>query len=351
MEVDSHKFLRRKKVRPRAAEVNELVASILNHYTHQDITPSKYAKMEIINLRVKGQAASTLCQVRFEDIALYLQENRSFHHDKFGLPPLRSDWLDAVPVFSLNAPIHAIDVNGPLKFLSVPFGESFPVKPCLDREGVAFGTFQVALQENIVRLYNRIIDESHLAVEVDQPVWFHDLRMLINDCVTIVDITLHQLICKAQYDPKPGWKFDSSWIKRRTRTGVMEKFEWIKKIIGQGLDNAEEEKTHFGFLKNIRNHFNHFYPPCVVFTLEDTCEWLNRIPAVGRLLWKMREKMDEPVNTGIVEIVTLPLCEFVPRKPDLARTPQGNNVGYRSSLWTTQEASAQQRSFNRNKSS
>jgi len=336
VESDAHKFLKRKRAKPRIGEVNELVAAILNHYTQQDFTVSKYIKMGTFELRLKGTSRTSIGRFRFETLAQHIQEDRSFQYEKFGLPPLYSHWLDAEPIFSLNAPIKATDVEGPLKFLVVPYGDSFPVKPCLDREGVAFGNFQTPVQQNIVRMYNKIIDESHLALEIDSPVWFHDLRMLINDCVTIVDITLHQLICKAEYDPKPDWKFESKWVKNRRRMGLMAKFQWIEQITGQKFDNEESDdtqkgETYFEFLKSIRNHFNHFYPPCIVFTLEETCEWLNRIPDIGRLLWRMREKMGEPVSKGIVEMITLPLVEFVPRDPTAPRLPQSDEVGYKTS--------------------
>jgi hypothetical protein len=141
------------------------------------------------------------------------------------------------------------------------------------------------------------------------------------------------LICEAQYDPKPHWKFETRWLKNRRGIGIMAKFRWIEQITGQELGDADKETDHFKFLKNIRNHFNHFYPPCVVFAVEDVCEWLNRVPAVGRLLWKVRERMDEPASKGIVEIITLLLVEFVPRDPRAPRVKQGDDVGYTSSCW------------------
>lgn len=35
----------------------------------------------------------------------------------------------------------------------LPFGESFPLTPSLDREGAVYQNFQGAIQGNIVRLY------------------------------------------------------------------------------------------------------------------------------------------------------------------------------------------------------
>ena len=162
-----------------------------------------------------------------------------------------------------------------------------------------------------------------------QPKWFHDLRILINDCITVVDITLHQLYYKAEYNPKQGWRFDREALKKRDGMRMMDMFEWIGKITGQGLDNATAEKEHFRVLKDIRNHLNHFDPPCFAFTIEDVVGWLNRVPHIGRLLWKMRMEMDEPPTNGIVEIITLPLLEFVPRNSSGRRQPQGRGVGYK----------------------
>ncbi len=332
-DLSMHRFIQRTKARPLASEVTKLAVCILNHYSRRSLTANRYRKMGPFELNDRNSGKPPAGPFRFEDFVSHIRDNRTFDHMLFDLPPLHSVWLDAVPVFSINSPIYVTDVQGPLPLVSLPFGETFPVKPSIDREGVAFGTFQTALQENIVRLFHQLIDTSHLALEVSGLDWFHGLRLIINDCVTIVDITLHQLYYKAQYVPKANWRFDPVALRKQNSMRMMDKFKWIGKITGRGLDDAVEEKKRFKLLKNIRNHMNHFDPPCFAFTLKDAEEWLSHVPYIGRLLWKMRMKMDEPPTKGIVEMMTLPVVAFVPRNGSNPPLPQGQDVGYGSTTW------------------
>jgi hypothetical protein len=119
-----------------------------------------------------------------------------------------------------DGPIATADGTRYLPFaLPLTFGKGFPVTPSIDREGIQFSNFQNQLQANIVRLHNRLVDNCHWAFDLENMIWFHDLRMLLNECVGVVDITLHQLYFKAQYGPKPAaWQFDPD--KLGPRQGV-----------------------------------------------------------------------------------------------------------------------------------
>lgn len=183
-------------------------------------------------------------------------------------------------------------------------------------------------------LHNRLIDNCRTVFDLDKMAWFHDLRMLLNECVAVVDITLHQLYFKAQYGPKPaGWRFDPDKLGIRHGVRLRDKFNWIGIITGRPLDNVRDEVQDLMVLKAIRNHWNHFDPPCVAFTIDDVVEWLNRVPSVGKLLWRIRKKIGASLSKDIVEIIALPLVEFVPKDLTAQRLPQGNDVGYRSSTW------------------
>ena len=80
----------------------------------------------------------------------------------------------------------------------------------------------------IVRLHKTLIDNCAMAIDLDGMSWFHDLRMLLNECVSIVDITLHQLYFKAEYGPRPaGWTFDPDKLGLRHGVRLTEKLKWI----------------------------------------------------------------------------------------------------------------------------
>jgi len=115
----------------------------------------------------------------------------------------------------------------------------------------------------------------------------------------------------------------------------MKTFEWIGRITSRGLDDAVEDKKRFRLLKNVRNHMNHFAAPCLAFTLKDVQEWPSHVPHIGRLLWKMQMKMDEPPSKGIDEMIILPAVHLVPRDPSAGPPEQGPEVGHSSSSWST----------------
>src|SRR5262249_50769929 len=144
----------------------------------------------------------------------------------------------------------------------------------------------------------------------------------------------HQLYFMAQYRGRDrGWRFDPDKLGPRHGQRLKDKLAWIGQITGRPLDNAAEELKAFHRLRTVRNHFNHFDPPCVAYTVEDVVGWLNDVPMVGRLAWKIREKANAQLSTHLVEVIALPRAEFVPRDPSLPRVPQPQGVGYGSVVW------------------
>lgn len=157
--------------------------------------------------------------------------------------------------------------------------------------------------------------------------------MLINECVSIVDITLHQIYFMAEYRGKEkGWTFDKAALGSRQGQRVADKLSWIGKITGNPLHEQDLIKN-FKRIKDLRNHLNHFDPPCFAYTMEDVVGWLNRIPPIGKLLWRIREKCQAQLSRGIVEIIALPKIIFIPLDPTAPRIAQPSDVGYLSSVW------------------
>lgn len=334
--TQKHLFLQRTVQKPRIAEVKRIVAYILNHYTNNEWSPKQYEKQGLIALSWQENGGAKQIQLRFDGVVEHIQGDRTFDASRFGLPLPKNNWLDSgVAVAKPDAPICASDGSRYAPFVvPLQFGPSFPVKPCIDREGVAFSSFQSIIQANIMRLHKTLIDNCAMAIDLDGLSWFHALRMLLNECVSIVDITLHQLYFKAEYGPRPaGWTFDPGKLGPRQGGRITDELNWVNKITGKPLDDARDEVTSFVKLKDIINHFNHFDPPCVAFTMADVAGWLNLVSDVGRLIWKMRVRMKAPLNKGIVEMITLPVVEFLARDPSGLRLPQESEVGYMSSTW------------------
>ena len=145
--------------------------------------------------------------------------------------------------------------------------------------------------------------------------------------------TLHQLYFAAQYQPRANWRFDPDKLGRRHGIRISDKLHWIGSITGRPLDDARDEVDSFNVLRGIRNHFNHFDPPCVVISIDDAADWLNRVPTIGHLLWKIRAKLEAHLTPELVEIMLLPIVKVNPKISQLARPKQGIDAGYRSSTW------------------
>jgi hypothetical protein len=133
---------------------------------------------------------------------------------------------------------------------------------------------------------------------------------MISNCISLVDITLNQFYIKAEYDPLPGWQFDKKLVGERVNRRLTDKLHWIKQIAGVSPDDIGDELQALNVLKALRNHTQHFDPPCFGFTLEEAVIWLNLIPMIGSLLFKIRNLIGTDFNGQIVEMMLLPKVEF-----------------------------------------
>ena len=130
------------------------------------------------------------------------------------------------------------------------------------------------------------------------------MRMLLNECISLVDITLHQLYFAAEYKLRSNWQFNPNKLGQRHGIRISDKFHWVGLITGKPLNDARDEIDSFNVLRGIRNHFNHFDPPCVAISIDDAADWLNRVPKIGYLIWKIREKLDAQLTPELIEIMS-----------------------------------------------
>lgn len=297
---------------------------------------NEYRKMERINIRWKKGNEDVLSVHRFNWLVDDIRSSRELNTSKHNLPPLNSNWLDQEIGLALQAPILSVEGKKTLPFaLKTNFGDDFPITPSLDREGAVFSSFQLQIQNNILRLHKKIVEESDEVVKMSGS-WLSDLRMIANESVSLLDITLHQLYIRAEYNALPGWRFPREKLGDRTAGRLLDKLKWITHICGNPLDNAEEEIFQFKKLKDLRNHLHHFDPPCFAYTIEDLAEWLNIVPSVGRLLWKIRKRLKVQLSDSLIKIIMLPEVEINPLQAELPRPAQTPETGYASSVWETE---------------
>jgi hypothetical protein len=334
--IKEHSFIVCSDTLPLISEVNKLSAYIINMLLKTDYSVSKLKKLGKINIQWRDNKSNIHeSEITLESLSENIRSTRSIDSELINIPPIKCDWLDEfVGIAKPDAPIVSSDGKQFAKFaLPLSYGEKFPLQPCIDREGIIYRSLQYPLKENIIRLYYKLINDSYIATKFNG-VWLNDLRMMLNDCISIVDVTLHQLYYKAKYQNElMGWKFDANDIGPSLNIRLKDKIKWIGKITGRSLDDAQKELSSFNKLKEVRNHLNHFDPPCFAYTLEDAVNWMNLVPDIGKLLWKIRDKMNVQLSKKLIEVILLPRVEFIPKDPYAPRIPQDMEVGYMSSRW------------------
>lgn len=324
-----HCFLLYDNRRPLTSDASKIAAYILNRYSGNNHSVNQYRKSR--NLSISNKKTLEEWQIRFDDVVRHVVETRSFNAQMFHLTPLYCGWLDSTEIRHDIPRIK--DSTGTLRFqLPTPF-PNFPLVPTLDGEGMLFTSFQTPIQKNILRSHRALVEESFRIMDNTQYLeWLNDMRMLVNDCISLVDITLHQLYYAAEYKLKSDWQFDPDKLGKRQGGRINDKFHWIGLITGTPLDNAQDEMISFNKLKEIRNHFNHFDPPCVAISIDDAADWLNHVPKVGKLLWKIRSKLEAQLTQELVEIMLLPIVRVNPKNPHLSRFKQAIDAGYSSTM-------------------
>ncbi len=320
-----HRFLEYEKLNVRTEDARKLAAYILNRYSNRSQSVKQY-KGKLIKFSAKNN--STKGQVKFDDIVCHIIETGSFDHQKFNFTPLSSSLLDSTAVQ------HTIPAVGVSFRLPTDY-PNFPLTPTLESEGMVFTSFQTPIQQNILRLHRILVEDSDRIVNERVLEWVNDMRMLLNDCISLVDITLHQVYFAAEYNLRPEWKFDASKLGSRTGVRITDKLRWIGQITGKPLDNAVSELKSFNVLRGVRNHLNHFDPPCVAISVDDAADWLNRISSIGFLLWKIRSKLDAQLTRELIEMALGPKVKVVPQIQSSARLPQRDGAGYSSSVWSS----------------
>lgn len=336
--MSNHHFLAFAPPPPNRRIVREVAVAVLNSYFARSLSRSKWQKLQpqALNWWREGRDSDQK-PVRHnfvsKPLSLRLFEARldsgTFAFEDLQLYNLQCSWLDS----SVHAgpQFHVVGSDGnSLKFqMPTTLGPSFPLVPTLDREGYGFNSFQLMILNRISTLRERIVSHSDT---YSQDTWFQDLRALISECVSLIDVTLHQLYFKAEHAPLPGWRFDSARLGPRHGRRLTDKLGWVYQITHTEL-NARDEISAFVVIKELRNHLQHFDPPCFCYSLEDVRDWLNATQRVALLAWKMRQAMGSPLCVPLIRLLLAPDVVFVAKHPNNPRIPQAIDLGYGSTRW------------------
>lgn len=271
--------------------------------------------------------------VRYESIPLHLRDlegdllaNGTLDCAQKRLPEPTCLWLDSHTPFSLH--FHHTDGTGSVSMrVATSIGPRFPLRPMIDREGTVINSFQPILLERIYNTRAWLVEHSH---DPSLPEWFQMFRTLVTECISFVDNTLHQLYFKAERDPEPGWTFDAAALGERHGRKLTDKLNWVHRITGRHLE-AEDEMKPMHMIRELRNHLQHFDPPCFAYTWEEAATWLNHATAVARLGWRIRRCASALPSLQLIRLMLQPKVLFVPADSTKKRAKQPKDVGYASS--------------------
>jgi hypothetical protein len=326
-----HHYLAFNPEPPPSGLVHEIAAYILNNLCRTSHSISQFRK-NIKRLTLPALSGAALGQtIDFEQLSEHLRTSRELSPGTIGEALLSSDLLDS-PV-TLHRDYHMLPghTEAMAFHLETPYGASFPIRPALDREGFAFASFQGAIQSNLLYLRRHLVETSDSAVNSTDTKWLNTVRALINECISLIEITLHQLYYAAEYQVRPGWRFDPDRLGSRYNRRFNDKLKWVGEITGRHLDNAQKEIAAVNELREVRNHLNLFDPPCVAMSIEDVAHWANLVPKTAGLAWKLRSKLGEQITPELIQLLLVPKVVFVPRDPNRPRDTQTDAFGYRSS--------------------
>ena len=281
-----------------------------------------------------GGKTQTSIKLNYLIVAKYLRENGSFSNKDFNLPEMECYWLDKSGDFNIN--FHKFDANTKEALTladgipAAQFGENYPIKPKLDREGHIFTTLQPQLLKRIIKARKTLVENSQDALHYE---WVMDLRALVNDTIALLEITLNQIYIKAEFDPLPTWTFDLNILGVKHGRRLIDKLKWIKQITNKNL-NIEPERNSLDELKDLRNHLNHFDPPSLTITLEEATKWLNQIIDIGFILVKIRKTICVEISESLIDFILQKEVYFNPEPAFAERLPLDSvKGGYKTSTW------------------
>ncbi|MBL7738898.1 MAG: hypothetical protein JNK14_06730 [Chitinophagaceae bacterium] len=287
-------------------------------------------KIEWIDPSTKQKKTSS--PVNYKIIRQHLQKENTFNHIQLELPELVSFWMDRSIDVAMNFYYKGDGGEIQIKdeLLSQQYGDNFPITPRLNQEGVLITSFLPLITKRIAHNRKFLVTSSHLFHTSE---WLFSLKSIINDTVSLVDISLNQLYLKAFYHKKPEWSFDLNKVGLRHGRRLLDKLKWVKSITGNEL-KIEKESSSLINIKDIRNHLNHFDPPVFVATLNEVCIWLNEIINIIKIVIRIRLCCGEPINRWLIELYLQPDVTFKPFAPRNNDT-NDKNFGYNSVKYST----------------
>lgn len=304
--------------------IQDLTRFLMRFYTNIDMSKSQWQKRN-------GMIEIGQQRITYRDIELNLSRERTFDYAKFGFSEPFCMWLDHdIDIALLNYTGIGIQFTTNLQPGSpVAVGSSQMPTLGIDRAGRLISSMQRKLQKRILDMRNHAVSNSSNLLEIE---YLMDIRTLLGDIISLVDITLHQTYFKAENGPNPSWRpFDKERLEKacpRYGGRLQNKLKWIALITGNEPNFSQIELSAFNEIRELRNHFTHWDPPSFAYTAEDVVRWLNAIPSIGILLWKMRKSLGSPPTVPLIQLILGKRVQYQLHPNEVSITPPALSPGF-----------------------
>ncbi|EPZ52082.1 hypothetical protein M902_2346 [Bacteriovorax sp. BAL6_X] len=306
----------------------ELAKYIINTSLNQNYSIGKLKKLGTQSFTWQGKNGTQSGQVEYRFLLNHLHSRRSLDNKKFNFPH-GTNYIDTGVEMSMPQPINASDGSVKIGLPLSELGKTFPISPVLNREGLASSNLVNTVCKNIVFLYKQLAVNSHDAVKINSQ-WFLNFRMLINELVSVVDMTLNKMYLLAEYGQVPNWKFDKSVLGERHGRRFDDKLKWVYQITGVHLPQFKNELDSLKIVKGLRNHLSHFDPPCLSISVEELVKYANYTRDIGLVMWNLRRISNFKLSEPLIEMILLQNYDF---NSPYARPIDSNPDCYDTSKW------------------
>jgi len=311
-----------------------ITTKILNSMSEEKKTTTKWKNCKSINFQWEYNGGIKRRTIKYYTIVESLKRNRKYDFTELNLPKLPVSWIDKTIEYCMPfyAPCNQ-DETSLTTELGTNFGNKYPIKPNIDREGLISGGLINLVERNLLIYRNELIQNSRYIFNLSDGIWFGKLLCYLNLLVSSFDVTMISFYNKAKYDEiarkQLKWNFDESVIGSTITTRINDKLRWVHQITGNLLPDISKELDTFNSIRVVRNHLNHFDPPVFACTIEDNAKWINCIYDIAILLAKIRESINANISEPLIEILLQKPVAFEPFDPGKIRHAQTNS-GYKS---------------------
>lgn len=330
---NTHKYLKFEE-RQNKSLIKAFCTEIINTYLETEKSSKCLERENVVRAYTWGEGNNKSSKlISYKVLYRHMIDTDTYNTEHFNINPYECFWLDSGIELSINWHMNDGSASKGLfvkdGYPKQQFSDKFPLSPQINKEGILLSNFNPFLIKKIISNRNELVESSEAALTFE---WFYKLKSLINDTISLLDITLNQIYLKAMYDPLANWTFDILKLGERHNRKLNDKLKWVYQITGKQI-NIEKYRSSLDNLRKIRNHLNHFDPPTIAFHIEEVKDWMNQIVDVANIVYLVRRTINVQTSSNLMTLLLQKKVIFIPEDSFKERLSVNNKFGYNSSTW------------------